>query len=96
MTLTLGPIIAIPLMLILGIASSYAERKWRLLIFCPLQPSAMIILLPLFIISGNEKMKKDFVDGWINLKMDLVNKLTTCFKAKTATVAPTLTRINHF
>ena len=42
----------------------------------------MSILLPLYVISGNEKMKKDFMDGWINLKMDLLEIFLACFKAK--------------
>ena len=89
-SLPLGPVVAIPLMVVVAILSSYAERKWRLLIFCPLQPTIMSILLPLYVISGNEKMKKDFVDGWINLKMDLLEKISACFKAKSSSVAPTL------
>ena len=94
-SLPLGPVVAIPLMVVAAILSSYAERKWRLLIFCPLQPTIMSILLPLYVISGNQKMKKDFVDGWINLKMDLLEIFMACFKAKSSSVAPALRSVNH-
>jgi len=75
--LPLGPVIGFPSMIVFAILSSFADRKWRLLVFCPSQSFIMIVILPIYIISRNDKMKKEFLINWINFRPSAVGPTFT-------------------
>jgi hypothetical protein len=56
-SISLNSVIGIPLMIMFAVFTSIATRKMRLLFFYPFQMTLMSVVLPISIISRNEKMK---------------------------------------
>jgi hypothetical protein len=89
--LSLDAVIGIPLMILFTVASSIASRQLRLLILFPFQMTVMSVVLPLIIISRNEKMKKQiFEDNFLNISYQdfLAVIISTCKKIQSRRVSP--------